>query len=300
MDIPRHDALRMAGQVAFAAAAVFVLMSAWPSDAPSWLVCAILVLCSPLVGDFAVTMSERYSPTMDWRACFRRVAAPSRCDRCGTALSQFDMVPFLSSSARTGFCSCGDYRVPGSYGSWSALTLAASLALLFAAWWTGDAGSSLAPLVVTLFFMPAVVMDVRHGEVDPAVLALGVAGSLIAGAVAQGPVGAAVGFASGLALISACGAVSWFAIAPREDGSRPFPLGRVDLWVCAGACSILGPEGLASFLIWCVPAAVLALSLVAVSLRGSAYGPVGDGALAFPMVPVIVVASCFASLIPVV
>ena len=295
------DASRVIGQSGFAAAALFVLASVWPADPPSWLVPLVLVLISPLVGDFSATMAARYAPCMDWRACFARLAAPSKCDRCGVALSQFDMLPLVSPAALSGKCSCGSYDVPRSYGLWSGISLAGVLALFFVGWLNGDLGSSAAPMGMLLAMMPSIANDSRHGEVDPGVLALGLVGSVCSGILSIGVSAALVGLVAGSVLIAAAAGAAWMAVSPSLDGCRPFPIGVVDVAVAGGACSILRAEGIASFLVWCVPAAIVAVAVVALTRGGGRYGPAaGFQGFAFPLVPVIVGAACAAALLPVV
>lgn len=281
---------RVAVQCSLAAAAVAFVYATWPQDSPPWLVLALLVSSSPLVGDFAMTMAARYRTGMDLAACFERLVRPSSCDSCARPLSQVDMVPFLSHSFVTGRCACGAYQVPRTYAAWSALALAGSLALVLAGWLSGNLPAAAWAVALTLSFMAAFANDVAHGEVDLAILLPpSVLAALAVAAAPSPPLTVAVMVASA-ALLVAAGFLGRFA---GGGAGRFFPVGLVDVAAAFLCGSILDVRGFVNFSVLLV--ATMAVAAVAARIWGrkGLYGPDGSRG-AFPAMPPIVWAAALA------
>ena len=283
---------------ASAAAVALVVYAATKAGLGAGTLVAVLLAASPLIGEFAVTMAARYRPQMTAREAAARMLWPSSCDSCGIVLSQWDILPVVPYVVRRGRCGCRSFAVPATCTAVGLATLAASSAIVAAAWaLRGDAAWALAPLVCALAFCPAIVADVVHGECDEFFTMAPAAATLAVGWHHPGP--AVLAGAAFAAFVGASGVLA--ALVRRS--ATPFPVGVADLSVAFGAGAILGPPGLVAATVWFLFALAASFGVVyAVAGReGSGrYGPaLADGSpeggpFAAPMVPAIVVAAVVA------
>ena len=254
-----------------------------------------LVAASPLVGEFAATMAYRYESGMSLRDAGARFLRPSRCDACGIALTQWDILPVVPYAVRRGRCSCRKFAVPATCTLAGIATTCTSAAILAGALATGT--DALAPLALFVSFVPAVVADLAHGEVDEWLLVLPTAAALflLPDPLWLGPA---------MAALLAVNLWSMGLFARLAAGRGAFGVGVVDVAAAAVTGLYLTFQDAVSASVWFLGLAALSHALVRIPAArrlmpagGAAYGPgleEGEddhGAVAAPTVPAIAFAA---------
>lgn len=283
------------------AIAAGLLFWVWRQGMPPWLGLVCLLLISPMVGEFAETMAWRYRPGLSTMDALRRLTKQSRCDSCDRGLGQLDIVPVLPFVLRGGQCSCGRYKIPAACTITGMVVLAVTATICAFYYLIGSVTSAVAPIVVFLSLVPAIVADLRHGEVDGWLVALAVPGCLALHYAGFVPLEAA-----GLALASL--AATGLITAGVQWKFRPFAFGLVDFLLVGVTALALDIRQVVSANMWLFVALAVWHAAVWVAQRWefgrrwtAKFGPIGEYesiAPPAPMVPCIAAAVVLAMIWP--
>ena len=293
--------LRVAVELAVAvSAAIWVWLQASSDGVPRGALLTFLVVAAPMVGDFAITLAHRYRSGMPLRACLHRILRSSSCDGCGIPLGQLDVFPVLPYLARRGTCRCRRHRISRAYPTFEVASLLAAVVAL-AVCLIADA-DAVRVLTILLAFLPAIVMDVVHGEVDGPMFAFPFA---IALATPQAGLTVALACSAGLAVHTfAAGLLARVAIR------RGLPaMGPADILAGAAVGSFLTVPQAVSATVWLVLGFAVCLGLCRILGTSSLpffgmrrHGPddLPEGTLVAPVVPAFAIAGMMAVAFPLV